>query len=217
MLRSYVAKDQKDWDKHIPYIMMAYRSSVHDSTGFTPNEMMMGSNVRLPIDIVYGSAPVPQTEDLEEYVEVQKLHMSQVHAEARQYSSKATQRQKFYYDQHASKQAQEFSQGDKVWYYRPCRKVGISPKLQKFWEGPFTVIHKLSWVLYRIQKQKGLNPMVVHVNKLKRWHPSDDTDRVPIVTIPSPSSSPNPLPPSSPVLTKSGREVKHPQWYGIPN
>ena len=36
MLSSFVGTRQKDWDKYIPLIMMAYRSSVHETTGVTP-------------------------------------------------------------------------------------------------------------------------------------------------------------------------------------
>ena len=32
MLAKYVADHQRDWDVHLPLVMMAYRSSVHFST-----------------------------------------------------------------------------------------------------------------------------------------------------------------------------------------
>ena len=36
--------------------MMAYRSSMHESTGFMPNEMMFGREVLLPLNLVIGQA-----------------------------------------------------------------------------------------------------------------------------------------------------------------
>ena len=33
MLYSFACTHQKDWDKCIPLIMMAYRTSVHETTG----------------------------------------------------------------------------------------------------------------------------------------------------------------------------------------
>ena len=56
MLSNFVSENQKDWDQYLPLLMMAYHSSVHESTGFTPNEMMFGREVLLPLDLVIGQA-----------------------------------------------------------------------------------------------------------------------------------------------------------------
>ena len=40
---------------------MAYQSAIHESTGLTPNELIFGHNVRLPIGVMFGSPPVPVT------------------------------------------------------------------------------------------------------------------------------------------------------------
>lgn len=37
--------------------MLAYRSSVHESTGVSPCEMTFGRNVSLPVDLVLGRLP----------------------------------------------------------------------------------------------------------------------------------------------------------------
>ena len=48
-LAKFVSEHQRDWDHHPPLLMMAYRTSVHDTTGETPAMMMMGWNLRLPV------------------------------------------------------------------------------------------------------------------------------------------------------------------------
>ena len=55
-LSKFVSQNQKDWDQQLPLLMMAYRYSVHEFTGFTPNEMMLGCAVLLPLDLVIGQA-----------------------------------------------------------------------------------------------------------------------------------------------------------------
>ena len=36
MLSKYISKAQRDWDEYLPLLLLAYRSSVHESTGQTP-------------------------------------------------------------------------------------------------------------------------------------------------------------------------------------
>ena len=54
MLPKSVDENQKDWDPYLPLLMMAYRSSVHESTGFSSNEMILGCEVLLPLDLLLG-------------------------------------------------------------------------------------------------------------------------------------------------------------------
>jgi hypothetical protein len=37
MLSAYVSDNHKDWDRQLPYVMMAYRATAHETTGFSPN------------------------------------------------------------------------------------------------------------------------------------------------------------------------------------
>jgi hypothetical protein len=36
ILSKYVSQNQKDWDEQLPWALMAYRSSEHDTTKFSP-------------------------------------------------------------------------------------------------------------------------------------------------------------------------------------
>ena len=58
MLSAYVNERRDDWSDHL--IMMAYRSSVHQSTQSTPNLIMFGGEVNLPLTVEHGVFP---TED----------------------------------------------------------------------------------------------------------------------------------------------------------
>jgi hypothetical protein len=49
-----------------------------------------------------------------------------------------------------SKRLQE---GDPVWLYCPTHTWGKSPKLQSSWEGPYSVIIRISDIVYRIQRR----------------------------------------------------------------
>ena len=39
----------------LPFVMAAYRSSLHQSTNYSPNYLMFGREVRAPADLVFGT------------------------------------------------------------------------------------------------------------------------------------------------------------------
>ncbi|BHF75898.1 hypothetical protein SprV_0501899600 [Sparganum proliferum] len=53
---------EHDWDTQLPFCLMAYRSSTHASTGFTPHYLWTGRELRLPVDLQHPlDAPDPTT------------------------------------------------------------------------------------------------------------------------------------------------------------
>uniref|UniRef100_A0A5S6Q9K0 RNA-directed DNA polymerase n=1 Tax=Trichuris muris TaxID=70415 RepID=A0A5S6Q9K0_TRIMR len=57
-----------DWDEQVPLQLLAYRTSVHSSTGMTPFQAMFGREARLPADIMYGPLPEgPRQVDMHTY------------------------------------------------------------------------------------------------------------------------------------------------------
>jgi hypothetical protein len=55
MLSKHVDENQKNWDAQIPFVMLAYRSSINETTGFSPSMLMFGHEIRLPLDVVLGT------------------------------------------------------------------------------------------------------------------------------------------------------------------
>ena len=51
LLAMFAGEHQDDWDDHLPAVMMAYRSSVHESTGFSLYRLMFGEECTLPMDV----------------------------------------------------------------------------------------------------------------------------------------------------------------------
>ncbi|GFW77954.1 kinectin [Trichonephila clavipes] len=62
----------------------------------------------------------------------------------------ASEKKKIRYD--ARTTGHDFHEGNKVWLWNPKRRKGLSSKLQKNWEGPYTVLKRLNDVVVRIQK-----------------------------------------------------------------
>ncbi len=52
-MRGGVRQLEDDCDDHLPYVMLAYRSTVHGSTGCSLSLIMLGREMNLPIDLLY--------------------------------------------------------------------------------------------------------------------------------------------------------------------
>ena len=59
---------------------------------------------------------------------------------------------------------------DLVWHYSPRRYKGRSPKWEKMYNGPFTVVKLCGPVNYLIQRSPRTKPFVSHVDKLKPYY-----------------------------------------------
>ena len=58
MLSKFFQESQQNLDQILPLLAMVYRSTIHESNGCTPNELMFGRDVRPPVDLMFGSPPV---------------------------------------------------------------------------------------------------------------------------------------------------------------
>lgn len=52
MIKSYIKEDRTEWDLYLGCLGAAYRSSVHESTGVSPNLLMLGREVRIPSEVI---------------------------------------------------------------------------------------------------------------------------------------------------------------------
>lgn len=50
----HLVKYQRDWDKRVPFVMLANRSSIRESTREFPSYMVSGRELLLPVDLTFG-------------------------------------------------------------------------------------------------------------------------------------------------------------------
>ena len=106
--------------------MAAYRATVHDATGYSPNFLMFGRELRALIDLLLGGPEEIQYANPDEFVESVRLNQKKAYALARDHLWRRAERSKHSYDMRA--RPAKFEVGDWVWYYNPRRYVGRSPK-----------------------------------------------------------------------------------------
>ena len=72
-----------NWTQYFPYVMMAFLTSVHESTSYTPQFLVFGDEINLPIDIQYPSPEQPNKVDVHQFVQQKRVDMQRAHEAAR--------------------------------------------------------------------------------------------------------------------------------------
>ncbi len=170
MLSKMIKDNQRDWDVQLPRALFAYRTSLHESTGFSPYYVNFGRSPTLPVDVMLGrlSSGEEEGRSIPQYVQEVRQSLKAAYSVARQRLTAAHQRQKELSDRTSA--GCELKVGDRVWLYVPAVKVGRSRKLASLWRGPYTIVGKTSSVNYRIQLIGATAVLIVHRNRLKICH-----------------------------------------------
>ncbi|CAC5411488.1 unnamed protein product [Mytilus coruscus] len=142
MIRAYLKGRQTDWEINLGCLVAAYRATPHESTGLTPNLLMLGKEVRLPAELMFGSVFNGQNEieTYGEYVENLKERMLRAHSVVSKHLQAAAKRQKDNYD--AKLSFQIYQPGQPVWLLNEARQEGRCPKLHNLYEGPFLILKR---------------------------------------------------------------------------
>ena len=169
MIRKFVVKEGKDWDKLLPYLLFAYREVPQDSTGFSPFELLYGRAVRGPLDIVKErwEGSKKSTESVLSYIMTVQEELSKMTELVQSNLREAQATQKRWYD--AKARSRQFEPGEKVLVLLPTS----TNKLLAQWQGPYTIQKRIGDVNYEVDmSDTRKRRRVFHVNMLKQWHDS---------------------------------------------
>ena len=99
MLAMFAGENRDDWDDLLPAVMMANRSSVLESTGYSPYRLMFGEECTLPMDVGL-PRPDPDLPDpiTSPYAVCVHDALEVAYDQVRRHSGKAVRRQKRLYD-----------------------------------------------------------------------------------------------------------------------
>ena len=127
MLSKYVSDSQRDWDMHLPLVMIAYHSSVHEVTTFTPYFMMFGREICLPIDIMLGTHGNQEPLTHGSYAATSRAETENAYKMVGTRMQRVQNRKKEYYDKNVT--GRVFERGDRVRVYQPCTSRVQTTKL----------------------------------------------------------------------------------------
>ena len=143
---------------------MGTNAAPHATAGHSPNKILFGREVNLPVEYIAGPPPTHNTPS-PEYVQKLRDNIKIVQEETREKQMKAKINEKKFYDKNL--RYNNFAVGDKVWRAHittPAENRRFAPK----WDGPHTVtgINQNSDV-YQLTDQKG-KITNVHHNRLRK-------------------------------------------------
>lgn len=166
LLRAYCVQLDRDWEEGLPWMMLAAREVVQESTGFSPNDLVFGHKVRGLLSFFQDVGEVVKPpENLSSYVLGFKNRLIQAREVAKIHLEKRQQSMKRLYDR--TVQRRVFEPGDQVLV---LRSVVSSPFEAKF-DGPFVVQRRLSDENYEIKTDSRKKSVkLYHVNLLKPYY-----------------------------------------------
>ena len=168
MLAKCIDEDQTNWSQQLPYVLMAYRASVHESTGYTPHFLVFGTETTLPLDLMYPPPPPEKHESINKFVLDRQQAFHNAYELARRNSTTQQLRRNRLYNRKVH--GPTYQPGEHVLLHYPVVKTGRSPKLSSPWRGPYRIIACLNDVNYHIEEISTSKRQVVHYDRIKRYH-----------------------------------------------
>ena len=191
MLAKTTDKNQCSWSDMLPYVMLAYRTSVHESTGYTPYFLLFGHEATLPIDLQFPPPSDANWTNYHAYVAETRLCFHTAYEQARQYLKGQQKRQHSLYN--AKVHGPKYTEGQMVFLHNPSTPQGLSPKLHSFWRGPYKITQVISEMTYKIREIETNKELIVHYDRMKPCR-SPPGGFIPAASTPSaPMQPPNEL------------------------
>jgi len=128
----------QDWDKHLPYVLYAYRVSVQDSTKESPFFLLYGRDPTLPTLDTLLRERTPYMVDLDDFKTELTTGMASAWKLAQESIATAQQRQKANYDRKAKEPT--LTVGQRVMVHMPNEVQGTTWKFARPFQGPFRVV-----------------------------------------------------------------------------
>ena len=169
MLSKYLSANQTNWDRFIDGLVLAYNTTPHESTNISPYRMMFGREAKLPLDLLTETNNESELCERSEaeYVRELRENLDSLHKIARETLQKSSLRQKSDYDRKVREV--NYDVGDLVRRNQQKVAIGAKVKLGRHWTGPWTVIKRLSDVLYQIKHSRNSKPVIIHADNLKPY------------------------------------------------
>jgi len=175
-LNNVIAKslkgDQREWDTYIPCVLMAYRTSVNESTKYTPFFLTYGRDALSPLQSILTAKDKYRGS---EYLPTMLERLHEAHVIVKTNMQEARERNQRQVDKKAEQR--DFQPGDPVYYYNSVNEIGTSRKLKTPWEPHYRIIKKITPVTYKIQQQTTGKIKITSLEHIRLANPDEAWDQ----------------------------------------
>lgn len=154
MLATFASEHRDDWDLWIDSVVFAYNTSCHQSTGYSPYELIFGRTPRMPIELECG-IPLTNPSKHSEYTRSFRSKIRSIREIAKVNIEKTRKRQNRQNDEH-NETWKPFIVGQAFWLKR-LKSWKFGPK----WIGPYEIIQRMG-VNCKIKSKVGKVGVVDH-------------------------------------------------------
>ena len=163
MISTLIEQSRRNWDDLLPYVLYAYRTAVHSSTGETPFYLMFGRDAMSPTDQLWMKCPEIEYTDTPDFRDLMQIRMQKAWSHALRNIEDGQAKAQIYYKENAK----VLKVGDVVRVHTPVLKTGVAAKFHKPWTGPFRVLLiKENNVLVQLIGSKK-KPQYLHYDRVK--------------------------------------------------
>ena len=155
LLRSkLIEKNDKEWPLYLPGIMMTLNEAPHEAHGYSPNQVVCGHRVRLPVDLIWPNTM--RVGELSAFVKQMHRRMEMVRKMIRPFNQKE------------GTGTNPFREGDEILVVQ--QKHEKEDKLEPNWKGPYVVTRIPTRHQVEYQDEQG-NRKVSNIVYCKRYIP----------------------------------------------
>lgn len=174
IIRSFPGENYAEWGDRLKYAVFAYNTSLHRKLGISPYEAVYGVPPRIPLDLVYPTPP-PISERWEDFCLYLKNKCQDTFLKI--FEKRGIDGQNL---SPLSKLPNQFSVGEKVYYFLNRLAPGVSAKLRTRWIGPYVVTRIISPSLIVIKPEgewaKNGREMATIVSRVRKVRDEKDSE-----------------------------------------
>lgn len=167
LLRSYCVELGSDWEEGLPWLLLGVREVIQESTGYSPNDLVFGHEVRGPTAILADQWTIPEpSSNVLDYVSGFRRRLYEAQAAAQRKLGKSQVKMEQLFNKRAV--PRKFQVGDQVLALLPL----LNSPFQARFAGPYPVVKCLPGQNYQLKtpdRWKGVQ--VCHINLLKPYYP----------------------------------------------